>query len=91
MHVARKLTEMLGRTGYALILVCGAVAAAEDAASPEPPVTDAPAASADAQRPQHEGDEDILDRVFAPLDDAVDDINRNLNEKQGGAPAPSSD
>jgi hypothetical protein len=36
--------------------------------------------------------EDIIDRAFAPLDDTVSDINRDLNEKSGdSAPPQTSD
>lgn len=36
--------------------------------------------------------EDIIDRAFAPLDDTVSDINRDLNDESGdSAPPQTSD
>jgi hypothetical protein len=36
--------------------------------------------------------EDIIDRMFAPLDDTVSDINRDLNDEPGdSAPPQDSD
>jgi len=32
--------------------------------------------------------EDIIDRVFSPLDDAVTDINRDINKKDDGSQMP---
>ena len=34
--------------------------------------------------------EDIVDRVFAPLDDTVTDINRDLNDESGDSAIPQT-
>jgi hypothetical protein len=34
--------------------------------------------------------EDIIDRAFAPLDDTVSDINRDLNDKSGDSAIPKT-
>ncbi len=61
-----------------LLVLCAPLAASEPDANTDSAAT---AASDDAGKqesdPKHE---DILDRIFAPLDDAVADINRDINE-----------
>jgi hypothetical protein len=61
-----------------LLVLCAPLAASEPDANTESATT---AGSDDAGEqesdPKHE---DILDRMFAPLDDAVTDINRDINE-----------
>lgn len=61
-----------------LLVLCAPLAASEPDAKPD---SAAAPASDDAGKqesdPEHE---DILDRMFAPLDDAVADINRDINE-----------
>ena len=46
-----------------------------------------------ARQQQHAGEkhEDILDRVFSPLDEAVSDINRDLNKGDGKATAEANE
>jgi hypothetical protein len=60
------------------LVLCSPLAAGEPDADTE---SAAAPTSDDAGKqeiaPQHE---DIVDRVFAPLDDAVADINRDINE-----------
>ncbi len=38
-----------------------------------------------AKGPSEEKHEDVLDRVFSPLDNAVSDINRDLNKEEDRA------
>ncbi len=44
-----------------------------------------------ADEKTHSENENIVDRVFTPLDNAVSDINRDLNEEHGGAASESGD
>jgi hypothetical protein len=39
----------------------------------------------------HSENENIIDRVFSPLDKAVTDINRDLSEEDGGTAGESGD
>jgi len=69
-----------------LLVACTPAAVDESAADTEPADTSAsgsapPGEQTDA-KPQ-----DIIDRMFSPLDDAVSDINRDLNK---GATDPAS-
>jgi len=41
-----------------------------------------------ANRKTHSENENIIDRVFSPLDNAVNDINRDFNEDGGAAGEP---
>lgn len=71
-----------------LLVLCAPVAAGEssaDAQSSDRAVTD----TADNRQKADEKQEDIIDRVFSPLDDAVSDINRDLN-KDDDSPTPES-
>ena len=61
-----------------LLVLCTPLAASEPDANTESAATTASDdAGNQASDPKHE---DILDRMFAPLDDAVADINRDINE-----------
>jgi hypothetical protein len=61
-----------------LLLFCAPLAASESDGNKESADT---AASGDAGKQEADPkQEDILDRVFSPLDDAVADINRDINE-----------
>lgn len=53
----------------------------------EPAGSDAAADTAGGEASGDAKHEDLLDRVFSPLDDAVSDINRSLN-KGGTGPEP---
>ena len=73
-----------------LLFLCAPLAASE---------SDAGAGAADevVAEPTGDGDkssakhEDILDRAFSPLDEAVSDINRHLNEGDDAAAPESSE
>jgi hypothetical protein len=71
-----------------LLLFCAPLGASESDGNMESADT---AASDDAGKQETDPkQEDILDRVFSPLDDAVSDINRDLNEGDDTAtPDPS--
>ena len=54
--------------------------------------TDVPAGDAAPGVQQKEGKhEDLLDRVFSPLDDAVSDINRDINKDDDAASPDASE
>jgi len=77
--------------GCCCLFAVGAVSAVEnapgDAGSPGGPAGDA---APDEQ--QNEGKhEDFLDRVFSPLDDAVSDINRDMNKGDDSASPDASE
>jgi hypothetical protein len=71
--VAAGLAVLAGCTGMA-----GDKAAMQAAPVPPPPSGSAAASQPDRQdtKPQQE---DLPDRLFAPLDDTVNDINRDIN------------
>jgi hypothetical protein len=71
-----------------LLFLCAPVAASESDAGAEA-ADDVVTDSADQQEKASAEHEDILDRAFSPLDEAVSDINRHLNEGDGSA-APES-
>ncbi|MGD2056331.1 MAG: hypothetical protein PVJ15_05950 [Gammaproteobacteria bacterium] len=54
------------------------------------PLEDAAGAVEDDYRRADEQHEDIIDKAFAPLDDTVDAINRDLNKEPGDSADPSS-
>jgi hypothetical protein len=67
-----------------LLVLCAPVVASESdtgSQSTERAVTD----TADNRQKADEKQEDILDRVFSPLDNAVSDVNRDLNKGDGSA------
>jgi hypothetical protein len=69
-----------------LLVLCASAAKGESDTSPQSPQ------STDANNPPkaEEKQEDIVDRLFSPLDNAVSDINRDLNKgDESAAPAPS--
>lgn len=73
-----------------LLVLCAPVAARESDAGAD----SADTATTDAAGKQEKADpkqEDILDRVFSPLDNAVSDINRDLNEGDGSGDPESSE
>ena len=73
---------------FCLLIFSTPVAASETDEAAEPvkaAVTDTQANREKADKKQ----EDMLDRVFSPLDNAVSDINRDLNKGDGSA-APES-
>jgi len=73
---------------FGLLVFCVPVAAIESDQEAEP----AGQVSTDTGPPGEKSDvkgEDILDRVFSPLDNAVSDINRDINES-GDKAAPDS-
>lgn len=78
------------RACFCLLLVCAPVAAAESAAETEP----VNAAATDIEGGGEQTDvehEDIIDRVFSPLDSAVSDINRDINKGEDRAAPESQD
>lgn len=78
-------------TLYACLLVlCVPVAASESDAGTES-TNKAATDTADDQGTVDMKHEDIVDRVFSPLDNAVSDINRDLNEGDVGAASESSE
>lgn len=72
-----------------LLLFCAPLAASESDRNTESADT---AASDDAGKQEADPkQEDILDLVFSPLDDAVSDINRDLNKGDDTAAPDSSE
>lgn len=76
-----------------LYLFNGSVNAAMSVAEGETGHTSKPAekTAVDAEhadRKTHSENENIIDRAFSPLDKAVNDINRDLNEDGGAADEP---
>jgi len=83
----RKITSILY---VCLLVLCVPVTASESDAGTESPNK----AATDTAGDQGTADmkhEDIVDRVFSPLDNAVSDINRDLNEGDGSATSESSE
>ena len=73
-----------------LPVFCPPVASSESSWEPEP----ADKNDTDTRRDKEKVDvqhEDILDRAFAPLDNAVSDINRDLNKGSDSAASGSSE
>ena len=61
--------------------------ASDDAAASADEAASEPAAEAPQSDDKHE---DVVDRLFAPLDDAVSDINRDINKGEDGSSSDSS-
>lgn len=79
-----------------IFLFNGSVNAGNSVAEREPDQTIKPGkkAAVDVKYADEQTDsenENIIDRVFSPLDNAVFDINRDLNEEGGGAASESGD
>ena len=68
-----------------LLVLCVPVIASESDAGTEPTNIEGGQGVSNGQH------EDILDRDFSPLDNAVSDINRDLNQGDGNTPPDSSD
>ena len=73
-----------------LLVLCVPVAASESDAGTES-TNKAATDAADDQGTADMKHEDIVDRFFSPPDNAVSDINRDLNEGDGGAAPESSE
>lgn len=62
------------------LLLCSSVAASESGNQPQPEEKTATDTQGD-QAGTEQQHEDIVDRAFSPLDKAVSDINRDINEE----------
>ena len=79
-------TRLITSTIYVCLLVfCASAAAGESGVDKQSSDKAATGTADEAKKTGQE--EDILDRVFSPLDKAVSDINRDLNEGDGGTTA----
>jgi hypothetical protein len=70
-----------------LLVLCASAARGEPDTSPQS--TERTAAEKGSK--EDEKQEDIIDRIFSPLDNAVSDINRDLNKGDGSAAPASSE
>jgi len=71
-----------------LLVACTPAAVDDSGGNPEP----AAGAASDTVTPGEQAGaqpQDIIDRMFSPLDKAVSDINRDLNKGEAGTDAPS--
>ena len=88
----RRKKRLFGRTSdicFCLLIICTPVASGESYGEAEP----VDSSAADAQRDGEKTDvkhEDILDRVFSPLDRTVSDINRDINKDEDNADPDTS-
>lgn len=79
-----RVVAMAAVACYGLLGLCAPSPGDESSASTEP--LDKAAGDVPGQEHQSDGKhEDILDRVFSPLDEAVSDINRGLNKGEDSA------
>jgi len=73
---------------FCLLVACTPMAVDETTGNTEP----ATATAGDTATSGEQADakpQDIIDRMFSPLDEAVTDINRDLNKGDAGSAAPS--
>jgi len=73
-----------------LLVLCAPVAAGESDTEPQSTERAATDTAGNGQKAE-EKQEDMLDRVFSPLDNAVSDINRDLNQGDDSAAPESSE
>ena len=73
-----------------LLVLCAPVAASESDTGARSSERAAPDTAGNGQKAD-EKQEDMLDRVFSPLDNAVSDINRDLNKGDGSVAPESSE
>jgi hypothetical protein len=89
----RRKKRLFARTSnicFSLLIICTPVAGSESTNGEAEPVD---SSAADAQRDGEKTDvkhEDILDRVFSPLDRTVSDINRDINKDDDNADPESN-
>ena len=82
--------RLITSTMYVCLLVfCASVAASESGVDEQS--SDKAAIGTADERKKAGQEEDILDRAFSPLDKAVSDINRDLNEGDGGTIAEAGE
>jgi hypothetical protein len=67
-----------------LLILCTPVVAGE-ANEPAQPVDNAASETPPVTTEADEKHEDIVDKIFSPLDDAVSDINRDINKEDDSA------
>jgi hypothetical protein len=72
-----------------LLVACAPAKVDETGGNAEPADT-AAAAPASGEEQTEEKPTDIIDRMFSPLDTAVDDINRDLNKDDADTSSGSS-
>jgi len=75
--------------GCLCLLVACTPAAVDDSSGNTEPVAGETSDTATPGEQAGAQSQDIIDRMFSPLDKAVSDINRDLNKGDAGAGAPS--
>jgi hypothetical protein len=73
--------------GWFCLLVGCTPATVDESAGKAAPVEQAASGSAPDTEAADTKHEDVIDRMFSPLDNAVSDINRDLNKGEADAPA----
>ena len=71
--------------------VVGQAWAADEAGKPTAPEADGEGDTTQQQSQSEKQPKDLLDRLFSPLDEAVSDINRDINKDDENAPAVPSE
>ena len=72
-------------TGWLCLLFACATATAEQPAGNAEPADNTASTALPAEEQEDAQPQDIIDRLFAPLDNAVSDINRDLNKNNTDA------
>ena len=73
-----------------LLASCTPATSVESGSNPEP-AGEATTSAAPGEEQTDAQPEDIIDRLFSPLDNAVTDINRDLNKGDADAPSGSNE
>lgn len=78
--------------GWLCLLVACTPATVDEPAGDAGPVDETVRGSAPgAEQADDKAHQDIIDRMFTPLDDAVSDINRDLNKGNANVPSGPND
>ena len=87
---AKTITAWASAGWLWLLVACTPGTSIEPGDNPQP--ADAPATSAAPVEEQTDAKpDDIVDRIFEPLDDAVSDINRDINKNDADNPSGPDD
>lgn len=87
----RRSLFALTSAGWLYLLVACTAAPVDEPAGDAGQVDESASGSAPGAEQAETGHQDVIDRMFSPLDDAVSDINRDLNKGDADAPSGPND